>query len=196
MNGIPGQNPIVVGYLRGEVSLELAANELARAVRAVTRAFERGELRIPNEFVAQSAEPYEFTEADHSKLRTLWDLVAAKTDTTEERAQKYLESAGDSALDQTVRAIAADVKATLGAARLPTVWSFAADAQSLDPDHAAWQFIENVQQYFQDTFVDTTWPACPRHPNHPMNHTDGFWCCPRDGALARLGELSGLARGT
>jgi len=197
VNAVPGQNPIVVRYLRGEVSLESAASELARVVREVRQAFEAGERRIPNELVEQSAEPYEFTEADHPKLRALWDLVEAKTDTTDERAREYLASAGDSAFDQIVRAIADDVRATLGETYLRIVWGFAADARELDTDDPSWRFIENVQQYFQDTFVDTTWPACPRHRNHPLDHADGFWHCPRDhAAIARLGELSGLARGT
>ncbi len=158
MNAVPGQNPIVVRYLRGEVSLELAASELARVVREVRQAFEAGERRIPNELVEQSAESYEFTEADHPKLRALWDLVEAKTDTTDERAREYLASAGDSAFDQIVRAIADDVRATLGETHLRIVWGFAADARKLDTDDPSWRFIENVQQYFQDTFVDTPGP--------------------------------------
>jgi len=190
VNPVPGQNPIVVRYLRGEVSLESAANALARAIREFSEAFERGERGIPKHLVEPSVAPYEFTEADHLRLRTLWDLVEAKTDTTDERAREYLASAGDSAFDQIVRAIAADVRATLGETSLRIVWSFAADARKLDTDDPSWQFIENVQQYFQDTFVDTTWPACPRHPNHPLDHVDGFWHCPRDHtAVARLGEL-------
>ena len=190
MNAVPGQNPIVVRYLRGEVSLEVAATELARVVREVRQAFERGERRIPSELVEQSVEPYDFTEADHPQLRALWDLVEAKTDTTDERAREYLASVGDSAFDQIVRAIGDDVRATLGETQLRIVWSFAADARKLDTDDPSWRFIENVQQYFQDTFVDTTWPACPRHPNHPLDQADGFWHCPRDHtAVARLGEL-------
>ena len=27
---------------------------------------------------------------------------------------------------------------------------------------------EGIQQYLHDTFVDTTWPACPEHHNHPL----------------------------
>jgi hypothetical protein len=50
--------------------------------------------------------------------------------------------------------------------------------------------VEDVQQRLQDEFVDTTWPACPRHPNHPLNFVDGVWHCPQDGAEApSLGEL-------
>ena len=190
MNAVPGQNPIVVRYLRGEVSLEVAATKMARLLRDFTQAFERGEARIPSELDEQSAERYEFTEADHPKLRSLWDLVAAKLDRTDERAREYLGTAGNSAFDQTVSLLADDVRATLGETHVPVVWSFAADARRLDTDDPSYQFVENVQQYFQDTFVDTTWPACPRHPNHPLDHADGFWHCPRDKtAVARLGEL-------
>lgn len=50
--------------------------------------------------------------------------------------------------------------------------------------------LEEVQQMFHDTFVDTTWPACPRHPNHPMWFRDGWWWCEQDNVqIAKLGEL-------
>jgi hypothetical protein len=49
------------------------------------------------------------------------------------------------------------------------------------------------EQYFHDTFVDTTWPACPRHPNHPMWFGAGWWLA--DGRpLVRLGELGSLPK--
>src|SRR6266516_693806 len=71
-----------------------------------------------------------------------------------------------------------------------TSWSTLPVSQrDLREDIAAY-CIEEVQEDFQDTFVDTTWPACPRHPNHPLNYAEGAWCCPRDGTpAARLGEL-------
>ncbi len=190
-------DPIVVRYLRGEESLESTATALAKVFRDFRQAAERGERRVPSEQTAQGGEHYEFTEADHPKLRALMDLVEGKLDLTNQRAREYLETAGNSAFDNTVRLLADDVRATLGETHVPVVWSFAAGARELDTDDPSWQFIENVQQYFQDTFVDTTWPACPRHPNHPLDHADGFWHCPRDKtAVARLGELSGRAGGT
>lgn len=194
MNAVPGQNPVVVRYLRGELPLELAANALAGEIRDVTEAFERGERPLRIQHVEQSVDPYDFTEADHPKLRVLWDLVHATL--VDERVQAYLASAGDSPLDRAARLLAADVRATLGETHVRVVWSCARDAQSLEVDDASWRLIDNVQQDFQDTFVDTTWPACPRHPNHPLEHADGFWHCPRDrAAIARLGELSGPAGG-
>jgi len=186
----PWPDPIVVRYLRGEESLESTATELARVFRDFRQAVQRGELRMPSEQSAQSDERYEFTDADYPKMRALMDLVEAKLDQTKERAREYLASAGNSAFDKTVRLLADDVRATLGETHVPVVWSFAAGARELDTDDPSWQFVDNVQQYFQDTFVDTTWPACPRHPNHPLDHADGFWLCPRDKTtVARLGEL-------
>ena len=52
--------------------------------------------------------------------------------------------------------------------------------------------VDDFQQYVHDTHVHTTWPACPRHPNHPMQYAveHDAWCCPLDGApIAPLGEL-------
>jgi hypothetical protein len=50
--------------------------------------------------------------------------------------------------------------------------------------------IDDVQQRLHDEFVDTTWPTCPLHPNHPLLYSGGWWRCPRGGAIAPLGELA------
>lgn len=48
----------------------------------------------------------------------------------------------------------------------------------------------DVQQELHDTFVDTTWPYCPEHPNHPMWFDAGAWRCASGGTtVAPLGEL-------
>ena len=53
--------------------------------------------------------------------------------------------------------------------------------------------VDDVQQYFPDGFVDTTWPSCPFHPNHPLWLSDGWWRCERiEEPIARLGALSGV----
>lgn len=55
--------------------------------------------------------------------------------------------------------------------------------------------VEDLQQYLHDTFVDTSWPPCPRHPHHPMWLGEGqgggsVWCCLGDEAeIAPLGML-------
>jgi hypothetical protein len=58
------------------------------------------------------------------------------------------------------------------------------------------EVVHHFQQAVHDLRLDTTWPACPRHPNHPLEYREhhGAWCCPRDGVpVAALGSLAGLA---
>ena len=103
----------------------------------------------------------------------------------------------DPAFDEVVRLLARDVAATLGAAHARAVEDLAANVLRLEIEHRGDKCVEDVQQYFQDTFVDTTWPACPRHPNHPLDYARGAWHCPRDGAtVARLGQLPPRASGS
>ena len=58
------------------------------------------------------------------------------------------------------------------------------------------KLVEDVQQELHDLYVDTTWPACPRHGRHPLwYHSDGWWWCEQDGAaLYELGALPAPAR--
>jgi len=59
-----------------------------------------------------------------------------------------------------------------------------------DLDDYMQRVVDDVQQEFHDTYVDTTWPRCPRHPHHPLWFRDGWWRCERDDvAVAKLGEL-------
>lgn len=61
--------------------------------------------------------------------------------------------------------------------------------------------VEDLQQYLHDTFVDTSWPPCPRHPNHPLwleESEDGaiVWQCAQDQVVvAPLGKLPGADGG-
>jgi hypothetical protein len=76
-------------------------------------------------------------------------------------------------------------------AEMAQVWD---DSRASPPDMYTLHVAEEVQQWLQDTFVDTTWPACPEHPNHPLqlDETDDrlVWRCPRTGeAVAPLGGL-------
>jgi len=98
----------------------------------------------------------------------------------------------DAERQEIVDLLAADVAATLGeghredvADQIPNALEFTDDVGDF-----AQRLVDEVQQFFHDTFVHTTWPACPRHPNHPLWFRDGAWWCEADGvALARLGEL-------
>jgi hypothetical protein len=192
MNPVSGPNPILLRYFAGEESLEAAATEYLRICKEFMQASdaERQQImRIPPP-PSGPISVRELTEADLPKIRALMELVEAKLDLINTHAREYLGSAGNSPFDQAVRLLADDVRATLGEQHVPVVWSFAGQARRLDIHDPSSKCIEDVQQYFQDTFVDTTWPACPRHPNHPLNFEEGAWRCPRDlTAVARLGEL-------
>jgi hypothetical protein len=59
------------------------------------------------------------------------------------------------------------------------------------------EVVDQFQQAVHDLFWDTTWPACPWHPNHPLWYDEDHeaWCCPRDGSpIAPLGGLANVAR--
>jgi len=50
--------------------------------------------------------------------------------------------------------------------------------------------VDDVQQSLHDSFIDTTWPRCPWHPNHPLWFSDGWWRCERaEKSVAPLGAL-------
>jgi hypothetical protein len=89
-----------------------------------------------------------------------------------------------------------DVVATLGEGYRQTVRDAAAFITDNELPRHSESLVERVQQEFHDTFIDTTWPACPRHGRHPLwYHDDGWWWCEQDGvALCKLGDLSTLPR--
>src|SRR5919206_4643576 len=61
-----------------------------------------------------------------------------------------------------------------------------------DAESYADKVVEDVQQRLMDEFIDTTWPACPRHGKHPLWYRDGSWWCEKDGvAVAPPGGLAG-----
>jgi hypothetical protein len=52
-----------------------------------------------------------------------------------------------------------------------------------------------VQQRLHDTFIHTTWPICPLHPQHPLwldgDHDGAVWRCAQAGMdIAPLGSLA------
>jgi hypothetical protein len=51
--------------------------------------------------------------------------------------------------------------------------------------------VDEFQQYLHDTFVDTSWPRCPDHPNHPLWLAESWWRCEQSGR--RVAPLGGLA---
>ena len=76
-------------------------------------------------------------------------------------------------------------------------------AKPRDGWDAAWgsyaiKLAEDVQQQLHDTFVHTTWPACPLHPQHPLwldsEHDRAVWRCMQ--AEMDIAPLSSLTHGT
>jgi hypothetical protein len=83
-----------------------------------------------------------------------------------------------------------DVARTVGDAHRELVHETAARIQEFDIADAHAKIVDDVQQALHDEFVDTTWPACPRHHRHPLWYRDGAWWCEQDAvAIAPLGEL-------
>jgi len=90
-----------------------------------------------------------------------------------------------------------DVANTVGAGHEPIVEEAAARIRlfSNGPADFEQKVVDDVQQYFHDSFVDTTWPRCPDHPNHPLWYSANGWRCEQAGkAVAPLGALRGTGR--
>jgi hypothetical protein len=133
-----------------------------------------------------------FTEA---YLRRVVAEMMGRVGWSKEQAEEYVRVP-----EEVVSPVAADLIATLG-------WS-KQQAETFVLQHALhWAagvprmlvVAEAVQQALHDDRIDTTWPACPRHPHHPLCLTPTLpasWACPATGeAFCGLGELSTLAMG-
>ena len=84
-----------------------------------------------------------------------------------------------------------DVVNTVGPAYRALIAENAANAREYAEGAAFVEKVaEDVQQDLMDTFVDTTWPACPRQPNHPLWFRDGAWRCDRDKVEIPIGQLA------
>lgn len=95
-----------------------------------------------------------------------------------------------------VERLGRDVVATLGPGLLDVVRSAARHHRRFMDDRGEYfeRVVDEVQQHVHDCFIDTSWPSCPVHPNHPVWFVGGYWVA--DGAvLARLGELASAAHG-
>ena len=93
-----------------------------------------------------------------------------------------------------VRLLNQDVAATIGAGYEGSIRHAAAHVRTFrdDPDDYTDKVVEDVQQEFHDLFIDTTWPACPFHPNHPLWLHNEQWVCER--TQTPIAPLGGLRR--
>ena len=87
-----------------------------------------------------------------------------------------------------------DVAHTLGEQHQAAVLARAAELREADlatPE----KLVEDVQQYFHDACVDTVWPACPRHGQHPLWFRAGVWWCEAEQTpVVPLGRLAARGR--
>jgi hypothetical protein len=95
-----------------------------------------------------------------------------------------------------VRLVLRDLASTIGAGDEVFVQTAAARIRLFTDDAADFEqrVVEEVQQQVHDTCVDTSWPRCPDHPNHPLWYSDKWWRCVETAkAVAPLGALGDKA---
>jgi hypothetical protein len=88
-----------------------------------------------------------------------------------------------------------DVVRTLGEVHAGYVLRRAPEVLEFGLAAADEKLVEDVQQEIHDTFVDTSWPECPRHGKHPLWYRDRAWYCDRlEAPIAALGQLAAMRR--
>jgi hypothetical protein len=98
----------------------------------------------------------------------------------------------------TIKALTTDLSITLGAVPGELVEETAIRLRLSNPSPELFEelLVEQVQQSIHDDFIDTGWPRCPDHPNHPLWFDHGWWTCATTAKrVARLGELLQSAGG-
>jgi hypothetical protein len=98
--------------------------------------------------------------------------------------------------DRATRLLLRDIEATIGTGYDAVVFVRATKLRTFidDPPTYVQKLVDDVQQYFHDSFIDTTWPRCPLHPNHPLWLQDEGWRCTHERAvIAQLGKLKPTA---
>src|SRR5687767_14520916 len=101
------------------------------------------------------------------------------------------ERVTDAEEQRVVQLLVQDVRATLGPDHDDIVVSNARRLRefALISDFE-WRVVNDVQEVIHDVFIDTSWPACPRHPQHPLWYGDRGWSCDKEPELvAPLGSL-------
>lgn len=96
--------------------------------------------------------------------------------------------------EQVVERVLRDVETTLGPSARDEAAAFARLERRLGnvrEEHSE-TFVDILQTYIHDCFIDPTWPACPIHHTHPLwfGREDSWWCAMDDVKVAALGSLS------
>ena len=79
--------------------------------------------------------------------------------------------------------------------KLARAWMAAGDSLAEAQRSFNRSVVDELQQSAHDLFWDTTWPACPRHPQHPLWYDEDrqAWCCQQDRSVVTpLGGLDAL----
>ena len=110
-------------------------------------------------------------------------------------------------IEQAVALVGMDLSATLGVpsetaeAVARTEAIAAAEIMNQWDDDVSWpryltRVVEETQQWLHDTFLDTTWPTCPEHGNHPLwlndDESPGWACASTNTTVCPVGHLGAL----
>jgi len=128
----------------------------------------------------------------HTHLVSRKELTTCSACTAERLARESASAIADADEDHLVSLLTRDVASTIGAGFEHMIVGTAARIRLYALDLVEYQqrVVDDVQQQIHDEFIDTSWPKCPRHPNHPLWCSDGQWRCEQSGeAIAALGEL-------
>jgi hypothetical protein len=99
-------------------------------------------------------------------------------------------ASAQSDLTEFISRLERDVARSVGEAYRDLVRVTAMRVQRFDVADPPAKIVDDVQQALHEEFIDTTWPACPRHRRHPLWYRDGAWWCEQDhDVVAALGEL-------
>jgi hypothetical protein len=99
----------------------------------------------------------------------------------------------DTDQERVIRLLGQDLKATIGRGHEELVVENARRLREFvdEPAHYVERVVDDTQQDVHDSFIDTTWPKCPRHQRHPLWFRENGWWCEADRVrVAPLGELA------
>jgi hypothetical protein len=137
------------------------------------------------------------------RIRDLVDLLAMRSENKEsawqtaQGAKRPDDREADGPISQTdadrvARLLGHDLLETIGRGHESAIEEAISRIRMFADEPADFEqrVVDDLQQFLHDMFVDTSWPACPEHPNHPLRYSDGWWKCAYSGRrVAPLGSL-------